>query len=93
MRAILRRLMPAIDTAPHASAVCLYTNTPDSHFLIDFHPQLPQVLLASICSGHGFKFSSAIGEILADLLLAGRSRFDLSLFQLARALNGDNNSA
>jgi sarcosine oxidase len=93
MRAILRRVMPAIDTAPLASAVCLYANTPDSHFLIDFHPQNQQVLLASVCSGHGFKFSSAIGEILADLLLAGRSRFDLSLFQLARALNGDNNSA
>jgi len=84
MRAILRRIMPAIDTAPHASAVCLYTNTPDANFLIDFHPSHPQVLLASICSGHGFKFSSAVGEILADLLLDSRSRFDLSLFQLAR---------
>ncbi|MDZ7360551.1 MAG: N-methyl-L-tryptophan oxidase [candidate division KSB1 bacterium] len=84
MRAILRRIMPAIDTAPHASAVCLYTNTPDANFLIDFHPSHPQVLLASICSGHGFKFSSAVGEILADLLLEGCSRFDLSLFQLAR---------
>jgi sarcosine oxidase len=82
MRIILRRLMPAIDTVPRASAVCLYTNTPDAHFLIDFHPHHPQVLLASICSGHGFKFSSAFGEILADLLLVGRSRFDLSLFRL-----------
>ncbi len=87
MRAILRRVMPAIDTAPHASAVCLYTNTPDANFLIDFHPSHPQVLLASICSGHGFKFSSAMGEILADLLLAGRSRFDLSLFRLGRFKN------
>ncbi len=84
MRAILRRFMPAIDTVPRAAAVCLYTNTPDSHFLIDFHPRHSRVLLASICSGHGFKFSSAFGEILAELLLEGRSRFDLSLFQLAR---------
>jgi sarcosine oxidase len=84
MRAILRRFMPAIDTAPRASAVCLYTNTPDSHFLVDFHPHHPQVLLTSICSGHGFKFSSAFGEILADLLLDGHSRFDLSLFRLGR---------
>jgi sarcosine oxidase len=84
MRAILRRFMPAIDTAPRAMAVCLYTNTPDSHFLIDFHPHHPQVLLASICSGHGFKFSSAFGEILADLLTMGRSAFDLSSFQLER---------
>jgi len=84
LRAILRRILPAIDTAPRASAVCLYTTTPDAHFLLDFHPDHPQVLLASLCSGHGFKFSSAFGEILADLLLAGRSRFDLSLFRLER---------
>lgn len=84
MRAILRHFMPAIDIAPRATAVCLYTNTPDSHFLIDFHPHHPQVLLASICSGHGFKFSSTFGEILADLLTTGRSTFDLSLFRLAR---------
>jgi len=84
MRAILRRIMPAIDTTPHATAVCLYTTTPDTHFLLDFHPDHPQVLLASLCSGHGFKFSSAFGEILADLLLEGRSRFDLSLFRLER---------
>jgi sarcosine oxidase len=84
LRAILRRFMPVIDTMPRAAAVCLYTNTPDSHFLIDFHPYYPQVLLASICSGHGFKFSSACGEILADLLTTGRTTFDLSLFRLAR---------
>jgi sarcosine oxidase len=84
MRAILRRIMPAIDTASRASAVCMYTSTPDMNFLIDFHPQHPQVLLASICSGHGFKFSSAFGEILADLLLEGHSRFDLTLFRLER---------
>lgn len=84
MRAILRRVMPAIDTMPRDTAVCLYTTTPDAHFLLDFHPEHPQVLLASLCSGHGFKFSSAFGEILADLLLEGRSRFDLSLFRLER---------
>jgi sarcosine oxidase len=84
MRVILRRIMPAIDTTPRATAVCLYTTTPDAHFLLDFHPECPQVLLASLCSGHGFKFSSAFGEILADLLLEGRSRFDLSLFRLQR---------
>jgi len=84
LRVILRCIMPALDTPPRASAVCMYTNTPDENFLIDFHPVHPQVLLASICSGHGFKFSSAMGEVLADLLLEGRSRFDLSLFGLKR---------
>lgn len=84
LRVILRRVLPALDTAPRAAAVCMYTNTPDANFLLDFHPHHPQALLASLCSGHGFKFSSAFGEILADLLLTGRSRFDLSLFRLAR---------
>jgi sarcosine oxidase len=88
MRVILRRAMPAIDTTPRASAVCLYTTTPDAHFLLDFHPDHPQVLLASLCSGHGFKFSSAFGEILADLLLEGRARFDLRLFRLERLKHG-----
>lgn len=87
MRAILRRVVPAIDAAPSAGAVCMYTTTPDTNFLIDFHPHHPRVLLASICSGHGFKFSSAFGEILADLLLEERSHFDLSLFRLERFLN------
>jgi sarcosine oxidase len=62
------------------SVVCMYTDTPDGHFLIDTHPTNKQVLLVSPCSGHGFKFSAAIGEVVADLVLARRSRFDLSLF-------------
>jgi sarcosine oxidase len=84
MRAILRRFIPDADGTLRSTDVCLYTNTPDSHFLIDFHPSHLQVLIASPCSGHGFKFSSAMGEILADLLVEGASSFDLSLFQLKR---------
>jgi sarcosine oxidase len=84
-RALLARLVPAAAGPMLDARVCLYTNTPDHHFLIDFHPQHPQVLIASPCSGHGFKFASAIGEVLADLLLTGRSEFDLSLFRLDRA--------
>lgn len=63
-------------------SVCLYTRTPDGHFLIDRHPRHPQVLIASPCSGHGFKFSSVIGEILADLARDRQPPFDLSLFGL-----------
>jgi len=62
--------------------VCLYTNMPDGHFLIDAHPAYPQVLIVSPCSGHGFKFSAAIGEAVADLVRFGKSRFDLSLFRM-----------
>lgn len=84
LRTILRKFMPEAEGDLLNATVCMYTNTPDSHFLIDHHPHYPQVLLASPCSGHGFKFSSALGEILADLLTTGRTEFDLSPFRLAR---------
>ncbi|MDA1276598.1 MAG: N-methyl-L-tryptophan oxidase [Verrucomicrobia bacterium] len=84
MRAIVERHLPNANGELRSAVVCMYTNTPDTHFLIDFHPKHPEVLLASPCSGHGFKFSSAIGEVLADLLITGESRFDLSLFRLDR---------
>jgi sarcosine oxidase len=81
MRGLLRRFLPQADGPLRSATVCLYTNTPDEHFWIDRHPAHPQVLIASPCSGHGFKFSCAIGEILADLAIDGKSQFDLSLFQ------------
>lgn len=63
---------------------CIFTNTPDEHFVLDRHPELPQVLIASPCSGHGFKFSSVVGEIMADLAERGETRHDISLFRLTR---------
>ncbi len=63
---------------------CLYTVTPDSRFLIDRHPDSERILVASPCSGHGFKHSAAIGEALAELVLSGKSRLDLGPFSLAR---------
>jgi sarcosine oxidase len=63
---------------------CLYTVTPDSRFVIDRHPESERLLVASPCSGHGFKHSAAIGEAIAELLLSGRSRLDLAPFSLAR---------
>ena len=53
--------------APPDARVCMYTNTPDRNFIIDFHPADPRVVIASPCSGHGFKFSNVIGMIAADL--------------------------
>ena len=64
--------------------VCLYTVTPDEHFVIDFHPDSERVVLASPCSGHGFKHSAAVGETLAQLALNGETEFDISAFRLAR---------
>jgi len=84
MRALLRRFVPSAAGRLRASATCLYTNTPDGHFLVDVHPRHAQVLIASVCSGHGFKFATVMGEILADLLLEGRSDFDLAPFRLDR---------
>jgi sarcosine oxidase len=85
LRDALRPVLPHLAEAPvRESGVCLFTNTPDHDFIIDFHPRYPRVLISSPCSGHGFKFASAIGELQADLLTTGKSRFDLSPFRLDR---------
>lgn len=66
------------------TAVCMYTITPGFRFLIDRHPDCSQVIVASPCSGHGFKHSAAIGEALAELVVDGKSRIDLSPFSFNR---------
>jgi len=66
----------------------MYTMTPDGHFIIDFHPQHQNVVLACGFSGHGFKFAPVVGEILADLALLGRTEHDISLFALDRFARG-----
>ena len=66
------------------SSTCIFTNTPDEHFIIDRLKETPEVLVVSACSGHGFKFCSVVGEILADLALDGGTRHDISLFASAR---------
>ena len=65
--------------------VCLYTVTPDAHFVIDWHPGSERVLVVSPCSGHGFKHSGAIGEAVAQMVLEGTSQIDLSPFSFQRA--------
>ena len=67
-----------------ALKTCMFTNSPDEHFIIDRHPAHAGVTLAAGFSGHGFKFCSVVGEILADLALASRTGHDISLFRLAR---------
>jgi len=67
-----------------AMQTCLFTNVPDAHFVIDRLPNAPQVTVASPCSGHGFKFASVTGEILADLVTQGSAKCDLKLFSLLR---------
>jgi sarcosine oxidase len=84
MRSVLRRFLPAAEGRLRSTVVCMYTNTPDQHFVLDRHPVHRQVLIASPCSGHGFKFSSVIGEMAAVLLDDQTPPFDLSLFTLGR---------
>jgi sarcosine oxidase len=66
------------------AASCLYTVTPDAGFVIDFHPRHPNVVIASPCSGHGFKHSAAIGELLSEMVMDGKSRLDKGKFGLKR---------
>ncbi len=81
---LLRRFVPFAKGHPLERAVCMYTNTPDRHFIIDRHPDDTSVLILSACSGHGFKFSSVLGEVTADLVTTGTSSFNLSRFSLSR---------
>ncbi|RDJ22894.1 N-methyl-L-tryptophan oxidase [Bosea caraganae] len=84
IRECLARYLPDAAGDPLTLKGCVYTVSPDEDFVIDTVPGVPQAVFASCCSGHGFKFASAIGEILADLSTSGRSAFNLSPFSLGR---------
>lgn len=80
----LARLLPNDAWTHRESRVCLYTNTPDAHFVLDTLPGEPTVLVASACSGHGFKFSSAIGALMADLVTGSGTDEELEMFAAGR---------
>ena len=84
LRGFVERYFPAGAGPALSLKTCMFTNSPDGHFIIDLHPGHPQVSLASGFSGHGFKFASVIGEIMADLAMFGQTTHDLSLFRLGR---------
>ena len=88
----LERTFPDVGGKLLRAETCLYTNTPDAHFLIDIHPKRPNIVLASPCSGHGFKFSPAIGEALADLSTNRQTNHDLHLFQINRFVQSPSSS-
>lgn len=67
----IREVMPALKSEPIRHAACMYTRTPDGHFIVDQHPQNQGVVYGAGFSGHGFKFASVLGEILADLAMEG----------------------
>jgi glycine/D-amino acid oxidase-like deaminating enzyme len=83
-RPALGRFIPGADGPLLAVRTCLYTNTPDSHFIIDRHPHLPGVAIACGFSGHGFKFASVVGEVLADLSVSGSTMHPVGFLGLGR---------
>lgn len=86
IRAALKAHLPGADGKLLAATTCLYTMAPDGDFIIDRLLGHPQIVVASPCSGHGFKFAPLIGEILADLATDGRTVHDISRFSVSRFL-------
>ena len=85
MDTYLNERIPELGNAVHAE-VCLYTETPDEDFIIDTHPDCPNLLIAAGFSGHGFKFCSLVGRIMSELALTGETAFDISPFRINREL-------
>jgi sarcosine oxidase len=76
--------LPGLSGACSRASTCFYTVTPDFGFVLDHDPASERIIIASCCSGHGFKHSPALGEAIAELILDGRSRTDISPFSLSR---------
>ncbi|MBI3861353.1 MAG: N-methyl-L-tryptophan oxidase [Planctomycetia bacterium] len=82
--AFAREFLPGIDPEPVTHSVCMYTKTPDSHFCIDRHPVLKNVVVGAGFSGHGFKFTTVLGEALADLALTGQTNLPVGFLSISR---------
>ncbi|HLH05127.1 MAG TPA: N-methyl-L-tryptophan oxidase [Bryobacteraceae bacterium] len=84
LREHMQRFLPALNGEYIQGAICMYTLTPDEHFVVALHPQHKNVALAAGFSGHGFKFTTVIGEVLADLATEGCTRQPIALFRPER---------
>ncbi len=84
LRTLMERYLPGANGPHLRSEVCMYTETPDLHFLVDRHPRHERAWLVSPCSGHGFKFAPVIGGAIADRVAGESSDVDLAPFGLAR---------
>jgi sarcosine oxidase len=84
LRSALARYLPQADGPTLSLKTCMFTMTPDEHFIVDTLPDAPQVVVVSPCSGHGFKFSTVVGEIAADLALDGDTDHDIEMFRIDR---------
>jgi sarcosine oxidase len=85
LRAYAAELMPGITGEILETTSCRYTMTPDEDFIIDHHPEHRQIVIASPCSSHGFKFAPVIGQVLADLAVNEKTPYPMARFRLDRA--------
>jgi sarcosine oxidase len=88
LRDFAKRYFPTATGPTISMTTCMFTNTPDEHFILDLHPEYPQVSIAAGFSGHGFKFASVVGEIMADLATDGTTSHDVSRFAVDRLTGG-----
>jgi sarcosine oxidase len=84
VREFLRAVLPHVESEPQRHSVCMYTMSPDGHFIVDRHPVHQNVVVAAGFSGHGFKFTPVIGQALADLALDGRTDLPIDFLSLRR---------
>ena len=84
LRDAVKRYFPKANGSVLSMKTCMFTNSPDEHFIIDTLPDAPQVSVAAGFSGHGFKFCSVVGEIMADLATEQQTRHDIGMFSLSR---------
>ncbi|WP_085993350.1 N-methyl-L-tryptophan oxidase [Oceanobacillus senegalensis] len=84
IREFLDRFMPEASGELKKGVICMYTRTPDDHFIIDKHPEHSHISIAAGFAGHGFKFASVVGEILSQLAISGETDHDISLFRINR---------
>jgi sarcosine oxidase len=84
LRRFVRDRLRGVAPEPVRATTCLYTNTPDGHFLLDSLPGRPQAVVLSACSGHGFKFAPVMGDAAAALALDGATAHQVASFSLRR---------
>ncbi len=84
LRGFVDRFLPGASGPVSSVLTCLYTVAPDGHFVIDRHPEHDNVVIASPCSGHGFKYTTAIGPLLTELAFTGHTTLPIDSFSIAR---------
>jgi sarcosine oxidase len=88
VEAVLTTHLPTVSSHLTDHAACLYTMSPDGHFVVGLHPQNARVVIAAGFSGHGFKFASVIGETLADLAIDGKTAHPIGFLSPKRFCTG-----